>query len=81
MTVSAVVSDDTTMAITETIAYDFGATVRHGIYRDIPVYDELSSGEERHYGVEVTIGRHGRWRSAVRDRPRGQLPACAHRRP
>ena len=53
MTVSAVVSDDTTMAITETIAYDFGPTVRHGIYRDIPVYDELTSGEERHYGVEV----------------------------
>ena len=54
MMVSAVVSDDTTMVITEVIAYDFGGTVRHGIYRDIPVYDELRSGEERHYGVEVT---------------------------
>ncbi len=54
MAVSAVVSDDTSMAITEAIEYDFGATVGHGIYRDIPLFDELTTGEERHYGVELT---------------------------
>ena len=42
------------MTLTETIDYDFTRTVRHGIYRDIPVWDELASGEQRHYGVEVT---------------------------
>ena len=57
LTVDAVVSADTTMSVTETIDYDFTPTVRHGIYRDIPLYDELITGEERHYAVEVTSVR------------------------
>ena len=54
LTVVAVVDPDTRMTVTETIDYDFTGTVRHGIYRDIPVWDDLASGEQRHYGVEVT---------------------------
>ena len=45
------------MSVTETIAYDFTPNARHGIYRDIPLFDELVSGDERHYGVEVTSVR------------------------
>ena len=52
--VVAVVSADTTLSVTETISYDFTPTVRHGIYRDIPLFDELLTGDERHYAVEVT---------------------------
>ena len=57
LTVEAVVSADTTMAVTETIAYDFEFTVAHGIYRDIPVVEDLVSGDQRHYGIEVTSVR------------------------
>ena len=55
--VAAVVSADTTMTLTETIAYDFTPNARHGIYRDIPLFDELVTGDERHYGVEVASVR------------------------
>ncbi len=55
--VVAVVSADTTMSVTETIAYDFTPNARHGIYRDIPLFDELVTGDERHYGVEVASVR------------------------
>ena len=37
--VAAVVAADTTLTLTETIVYDFTPTVRHGIYRDIPLFD------------------------------------------
>ncbi len=55
--VAAVVSADTTMAVTETIDYDFDMTVGHGIYRDIPMDEDLASGDQRHYGIEVTSVR------------------------
>ena len=55
--VAAVVTADTTLALTETISYDFTPNARHGIYRDIPLFDELVSGDERHYGVDVTSVR------------------------
>ena len=55
--VAAVVAADTTLALTETISYDFTPNARHGIYRDIPLFDELVSGDERHYGVDVTSVR------------------------
>lgn len=55
--VAAVVSADTTMTLTETIAYDFTPSVQHGIYRDIPLFDELVTGDERHYGIAVTSVR------------------------
>lgn len=53
LSVRAQVSPDASMTVTETIDYDFTGTVRHGIYRDIPAYDVLVSGEQRHYGVAV----------------------------
>ena len=42
--VTAVVSSDGTMTVTESIAYDFGADARRGIFRTIPVEDELPDG-------------------------------------
>ena len=39
--VTAVVSSDGTMTVTESIAYDFGDDARRGIFRTIPVEDEL----------------------------------------
>ena len=53
MTVNA----DTSMRIVETITYDFESEYRHGIFRDIPVYDETLTGLRREYGVTVG-GRH-----------------------
>ncbi|MEI6360728.1 MAG: DUF2207 domain-containing protein [Actinomycetes bacterium] len=51
--VAVSVNADTSMSFTETINYDFGSESRHGIFRDIPVYDVLDSGENRYYGVSV----------------------------
>ena len=79
LTVTAVVSDDTTMSVTETIGYDFTPTVRHGIYRDIPLYDELVTGDERHYGVDVVSVTMDGQVTPSSDEYRRQLPAGAHR--
>ena len=47
------VNADTSMRIVETITYDFESEYRHGIFRDIPVYDETLTGLRREYGVTV----------------------------
>lgn len=44
---------DTTFRVVESITYDFEGAYRHGIFRDIPVYDETFTGARRTYGVEV----------------------------
>ena len=57
LVVVAEVAPDTTVTLSETIRYDFGSTVQHGIYRDIPVAEEVATGDVRHYGVEVVSVR------------------------
>lgn len=52
-TVEAIIGSDTTMRITETITYDFEGEYRHGIFRDIPRYDETLAGQRRTYRVGV----------------------------
>ncbi len=52
-TVDATVSANTSLHIVETIVYDFGGEHRHGIFRDIPVYDETFTGQRRTYQVDV----------------------------
>ncbi len=51
--VAATVDADTTVRIVERITYDFEGEYRHGIFRDIPVYDETFTGARRHYRVTV----------------------------
>lgn len=53
-TVEVTVNADTTIDVVETFDYDFEYEDRHGIYRDIPLYDETALGERRSYGVTVT---------------------------
>ena len=38
------VYDDTAFQVVETIQYDYEGEYRHGIFRDIPQYDETLSG-------------------------------------
>ncbi|MCX6433355.1 MAG: DUF2207 domain-containing protein, partial [Actinobacteria bacterium] len=51
--VAVTVNPDTSFRVIETITYDFESEYRHGIFRDIPVYDETVSGQRRTYGVTV----------------------------
>lgn len=51
--VAVAVNPDTSIRIVETITYDFETEYRHGIFRDIPVYDETLTGLRREYGVAV----------------------------
>lgn len=51
--VQATVNADTTFQVSETITYDFEYEYRHGIFRDIPVYDETITGMRRQYGITV----------------------------
>ena len=53
ITVEATVSADTSLRVVETIDYDFEMEFRHGIFRDIPLYDEMSDGRRRVYDVTV----------------------------
>jgi uncharacterized membrane protein YgcG len=51
--VAVTVNADTSLRIVETINYDFESEYRHGIFRDIPVYDETLTGQRREYGVTI----------------------------
>ena len=51
--VAVTVNADTSIRIVETITYDFESEYRHGIFRDIPVYDETLTGQRRQYEVAV----------------------------
>ncbi|MBI1351334.1 MAG: DUF2207 domain-containing protein [Actinomycetales bacterium] len=51
--VQTTVNTDTSFTVTETIRYDFESAYRHGIFRDIPVYDETSAGDRRNYQVSI----------------------------
>jgi len=53
LTINVTVNADTSMNFEETIVYDFGAEDRHGIYRDLPVYDVLDNGMYRYYDVTI----------------------------
>ena len=53
----AVIEDDGSLRVTETIAYDFGSEQRHGIFREIPTrltYDETHDRVYRLRDVEVS---------------------------
>ena len=52
-TVEARVDADSSLHLVETITYDFQGEYRHGIFRDIPLYDDLGLGKRREYGIEV----------------------------
>lgn len=52
-TVDARVGADTRLTVVETIVYDFEGAYRHGIFRDIPEYDETFTGQRRSYDVDV----------------------------
>lgn len=52
-TVDATVGAGTGLSVVETIVYDFEGEYRHGIFRDIPEYDETFTGQRRSYGVDV----------------------------
>lgn len=41
-----------TATVTETISYDFGTNVRHGIFRKIPVRQRLDGGNQYRYDLE-----------------------------
>lgn len=47
------ISADTSFRVVETIQYDFGNRDRHGIFRDIPMYDEMPGGDRRVYGLTI----------------------------
>lgn len=51
--VTATVSADGTLTVTETIAYDFGDAERRGIFRTIPVEDELPDGSRWIHPITV----------------------------
>ncbi len=51
--VDVTVNPDTSFRVVETIVYDFEYDYRHGIFRDIPVYDETGTGQRRNYDVTV----------------------------
>ena len=51
--VAVTVNPDTTFRIVESITYDFEGEYRHGIFRDIPLYDETLTGMRRQYRVAV----------------------------
>ncbi len=51
--VAVTIAPDTSFRVVETIRYDFESEYRHGIFRDIPVYDETLTGLRRQYGVTV----------------------------
>ncbi len=70
--VAVTVNADTSIRIVETITYDFESEYRHGIFRDIPVYDETLTGQRRQYGVAGGRRHHGR-----RVRCRGSRPRAA----
>ena len=53
LTVDATVGADSSLHVVETIVYDFGGTDRHGIFRDLRVYDETFTGQRRLYDVVV----------------------------
>ncbi|GAH21136.1 unnamed protein product, partial [marine sediment metagenome] len=42
--VNITINSDSSIAVTEKIAYDFGPQDRHGIYRDIPIRYETEKG-------------------------------------
>ena len=47
------IRDDGTLAIVETIDYDFGSTPRHGILRDIPTRLRYDDTDDRVYPLDV----------------------------
>ncbi|MET0800790.1 MAG: DUF2207 domain-containing protein [Actinomycetota bacterium] len=47
------IRDDGTLAIVETIEYDFGSTPRHGILRDIPTRLRYDDTDDRIYPLDV----------------------------
>lgn len=47
------INADTSFDVVETITYDFGFQDRHGIFRDIPKFDEMPGGDRRVYGLTV----------------------------
>ncbi|MBW3548393.1 MAG: DUF2207 domain-containing protein [Actinobacteria bacterium] len=54
--VELVVEDDGDLLVEETVVYDFGASRRRGIFRDIPVrgrYDDVREGFDRIFPLEV----------------------------
>ncbi len=53
LTVEATVEPDTSLRVVEKIEYDLEGEHRHGIFRDIPVYDEPLAGKRRTYAVDV----------------------------
>ena len=52
--VAVTIAPDTTFTVVETIRYDFEGEYRHGIYRDIPRYDETWSGARWNYRIQVS---------------------------
>jgi uncharacterized membrane protein YgcG len=52
--VAATVAPDTSLRVVESITYDFEGEYRHGIFRDLPLYDETLTGQRRDYDVTVT---------------------------
>ena len=51
--VDAILRADSTLDVTETISYDFGTNVRHGIFRDIPII--YTDGDDKEYRPTVTF--------------------------
>ncbi|MDP1877623.1 MAG: DUF2207 domain-containing protein [Actinomycetota bacterium] len=53
LTTEVTVNPDTSFRVVETIEYDFEYDFRHGIFRDIPLYDVTEAGDRRVYGITV----------------------------
>ncbi len=50
------IQTDGTILVSETIDYDFGVTPRHGIFRDLALFQPIDSDHERKYPItDVTV--------------------------
>jgi uncharacterized membrane protein YgcG len=50
------IQPDTTIHVTETIEYDFGFGDRHGIFRDLALYQPIDDDRERRYPIsEISV--------------------------
>lgn len=52
--VTAVVQDNGRVEFTERIAWDFGGNEKHGIFRQLPLLDDLGDGTAQNYDLEVS---------------------------
>lgn len=58
-TTDITIEEDSSITVLETVAYDFGADARHGIYRDIPVVYRTNTGDRSIQASVKSVSRDG----------------------